>query len=610
MFSVIFALIILVFALVVPRFLPQTEDRQGHRSPLVPSFAVRIAQGLLCLWAGYLVISTSIIMVPSNKVGIVTRVYGATSMPEGHVIATKGETGTQAEIIPPGTFKVSLLYNIYNSVQYTDIVQIPQGFYGRIFARDGAPLPAGAILADAWKDADFNEMLNAEYFMSHGGQKGTQLSVLKPGTYPINTALFEIKVGYKANGKDIQKATDDVWDVNGHHTEDTPLDTSVTIIPAGFVGVVRSSVADPSINCRPETAKVDNSAFSDSLAAEVVPQGCRGIWKVALGPNDYYLNRDAYDIVLVDTKVQALEFYGGYARRYIDLKLLDNGQFQQTERHVDVPVPANAVDPAVNSKLEGWEVPQELRVVIQVPPERAPVIVAAVGGLKDVEQRIMIPAIRSHVRNVLGGNITVKGPDGKDETRQTRVLDTIEQRSALEDEILKRVVIDGRRAGVDVKEIRLGESVIPPELLLARQRQQLADQLKKAYEQEKVAQDQRSLTEAARATADKQAALVGTQIELQQSKLTVEKRQNDGDAERKFIESLAAGQKAQVAVLGEDKVVMLQALDKLLAKPEVWGVLAQIRLPTYMNFGSGFDPNLAVGILKDASSGKILEQHK
>jgi len=78
--------------------------------------------------------------------------------------------------------------------------------------------------------------------------------------------------------------------------------------------------------------------------------------------------------------------------------------------------------------------------------------------------------------------------DGRQVTRPTRVLDTVEQRPALEAEILARVQEDGRRAGVDVKEIRLGESVIPPELLLARQRQQLAEQLKAAFVQEQAAQ--------------------------------------------------------------------------------------------------------------------------
>ena len=93
------------------------------------------------------------------------------------------------------------------------------------------------------------------------------------------------------------------------------------------------------------------------------------------------------------------------------------------------------------------------------------------------------------------GEITVgeRQSDGstKTVTRPTRVLDTIENRAALEQAILERAQADGRRAGVDIKEIRLGESAIPPELLLARQREQLAGQLRAAYIQEQIAQEQR-----------------------------------------------------------------------------------------------------------------------
>ena len=97
-------------------------------------------------------------------------------------------------------------------------------------------------------------------------------------------------------------------------------------------------------------------------------------------------------------------------------------------------------------------------------------------------------------------------------TRPTRVLDTIENRGVLEQAILERAEIDGRRAGVDIKEIRLGESTIPPELLLARQREQLAGQLRAAYVQEQIAQEQRQKTEQARATADQQRDLVTARL--------------------------------------------------------------------------------------------------
>lgn len=37
-------------------------------------------------------------------------------------------------------------------------------------------------------------MLNAEYFLTNGGQKGPQLTVLKPGKYRLNRYLFDVKI--------------------------------------------------------------------------------------------------------------------------------------------------------------------------------------------------------------------------------------------------------------------------------------------------------------------------------------------------------------------------------------------------------------------------------
>ncbi len=122
---------------------------------------------------------------------------------------------------------------------------------------------------------------------------------------------------------------------------------------------------------------------------------CKGVWETSLPPNDYYLNRDAYDVTLVSTRVTTLEFKGGFTRRYIDLKVDSKGDFQQTERSASFPKPEDAADTAINTKVEGWEIPQELRAIVQITPENAPIVVAAVGGQKEVDQRIVVPSIRS-----------------------------------------------------------------------------------------------------------------------------------------------------------------------------------------------------------------------
>ena len=61
----------------------------------------------------------------------------------------------------------------------------------------------------------------------------------------------------------------------------------------------------------------------------------------------------------------------------------------------------------------------------------------------------------------------------------------------------------------------MGEPAIPPEILIARLRQQLADQLGEAYKRETEAQKQRIETEQARATANEQPRLVEAQIAVQ-----------------------------------------------------------------------------------------------
>ena len=78
---------------------------------------------------------------------------------------------------------------------------------------------AAARPARSWRTPgrtpDQQNFLDAEYFMTHGGQKGLQLSVLKPGVYPLNLALFQVKIGYIKNGRDIVADNDDVYDLRG-----------------------------------------------------------------------------------------------------------------------------------------------------------------------------------------------------------------------------------------------------------------------------------------------------------------------------------------------------------------------------------------------------------
>ncbi len=371
-------------------------------------------------------------------------------------------------------------------------------------------------------------MLDAQYFLTHGGERGPQTTVLTPGNYRLNTYLWDV---------DIKDAVD---------------------IPKGSVGVIKSNVVTavdfgsmvaqkPNSNaCQQKrvstssngaVAADQNKEDQGVLTAVLVPVGCIGIWEQALQPGRYYVNEAAFKVTMISTRVQTWEFKGGYKKRYIDLSLDQAGNLTQSQRSQDIPVAEGAADPAVTPFVEGWLVPLELRVLAQVTPDNAPFVVAAVGGLPEIENNIMVPTIRSIVRNVVGAT-------GR------HVLDLADNRAELEHAVEDAIRPEGLRAGIIIKEVKFGDVALPPELLVSRLRQQLADQLQVTYQQEQKAQTQRIQTEKAHATAEQQHQLVEALIGVQVAEQNRNAAKLRGEGQKLELEETAQGQKAQADVLG------------------------------------------------------------
>jgi hypothetical protein len=484
--------------------------------------------------------SSSFVYIPADQVGHLRRVYFADDLPPVHIVALAGKKGPQAQILGPG-FHFNPFMKVIYDVELFPIVDVPEGSYGQLTAKDGKAMPEGMFIAPAFSDSSDPNMLDATTFLSKGGFRGPQETVLTPGAYRLNRYLFDVRVD---------------------------ADTKATVIPAGHVGVVKSNVQQPDRNCVEERVRVSQAQHdNEALSVPLVPKGCIGLWKEALLPGAYYLNRHAYDVTLVDTRVQTWEYKGGFVRRMVDLSIDQQGNLKQSERTNNEGVPQSAVDKAILVKVEGWDIQQDVRVLVQVSPENAPIVVGSVGGIDEIEHRILTPAIRSIIRNVAGSTLRVAVKEGDKVIgyveRPTRVLDLIEHREEIEDAIEKVI-----KAGVEIREIRLGDPAIPPELLVARMRLQLADQLGAAYARETEAQKKRIETEQARATADEQPRLVQSQIAVQVAVQREAERSALGRAERKYLEELAYGQRAQAEVLGQDRVALLQGLEKILGSLE------------------------------------------
>jgi len=445
------------------------------------------------------------------------------------------------------------MINIINDVTKMPVVVVPNGKVGLLLARDGAPFRSEQSFADplhmfaekgSGKPVEVGRMMSdAAYFLDNGGQKGPQTTVLTPGTYRLNRFL---------------------WDVEF---------VDVTDVPKGFVAVIKSNVygaVDLGSVLKVEKPKSCNPiqvGDPKKLVAPLVPTGCVGIWNSALPPGQYYLNSRAYQVTPVDTRQQAWLYAGGFTKREVTLQVDLEGKIVQRETSVAVPVPKDAADAAIAVKVEGWTMRQAVRALVQTTPENAPFVVASLGGLTEVENRVVTPAIQSLLTDIAGGFIRV--PDPKDPaqmiTRPTHALDFIEARKHVENMLEGGIITEAAKAGVLMQEVRLLDTDFPPELLVARKREQLADQLQKAYQQEQIAQAARIKVEAGKATADQQPELVRADIAEQTAIRIARAKTAAGEGERDKMTMIAEGQKAQTSILGPDKVMQLQMFSQILA---------------------------------------------
>jgi hypothetical protein len=201
--------------------------------------------------------------VGEDSIGVVSKNFGFKSLPPGKIIATEGEKGPQAAILPPGWHEWYWPF-IYDIEKYP-ITEIAAGQVGLLTAADGQPLPPDTTYAAAWPAGATKDMAeNAEYFLTAGkGYKGPQTSVLSPGKYRINPKLFTLKT------------------------------VPVTTVKKAEAGVVKSNVGDQVVGEGGRT---------------LVARGQRGIWREPLLEGQYYLNTDAYEVTPISTRKKIVHY--------------------------------------------------------------------------------------------------------------------------------------------------------------------------------------------------------------------------------------------------------------------------------------------------------------
>lgn len=572
--------VMLIAAILAPRFIKdgskrvrvydEEKQRDVVQEQVISYRPIRIGVRAACIIIMLVCfIQTSAVWVGDDEVGHLRRIYWGDQMPPGRIIALPDENGPQARVLTAGFHFLSFI-RVTHDLEMQPVMEVTEGNYGFLVAKDGAPMPEGQFIAPGWENR--SDMIDALKFMGWEGDrdtykgptgvKGPQLTVLPPGKYRVNRYLF-----------------------SGSEDASTP-------VPAGHVAVIKSNVGEDYIGEPILPTGVDSS----DLSVPIVPKGFRGVWADVKTPGEYYINKKAYDVTLVDTRVQTWKYLGGYKRRFINLVIGDDGKIAQQAEVLDFPMPSDAADTAIMLRVEGWDVPQDSRVQVQVTPENAPFVVASVGGLEAVENKIITPNYRSIMRNAVAKDVTVEeqildkdgnpvflpalddkgevieGTKGKPKmhtvTRRRKVLDLLYQRAELETAVADELIPVGRQAGLTVQWVRFGDPAVPPELLIPGKRQQLAKQLEKTYEQEKSAQIARVQTEKERARADQQPVLMESEIGIKVAENKATARTKEGVGEKNFYTELAKGQRAQRDVLGQELTFQLAALKEVLGAAE------------------------------------------
>jgi uncharacterized membrane protein YqiK len=135
--------------------------------------------------------------IPNNRVGIIEKLWSSTgSVSEGRIMALNDEAGYQVDLLRGGFhFK---LWRWQYRIHKVNLVTVPQGKIGYVYARDGLPLEPSQTLA---RVALCNNFQDGRAFLtgpneqgdeSTIGQRGRQRAILREGVYAINLAMFVV----------------------------------------------------------------------------------------------------------------------------------------------------------------------------------------------------------------------------------------------------------------------------------------------------------------------------------------------------------------------------------------------------------------------------------
>lgn len=499
-----------------------------------------------------------VVMVPHDSIGIVNKrfvLFGAhKTLPDGAIIALNGEAGYQADTLAPGVhfFKWPWQYEI----TFAPFVKIESGSLAVVEAKDGIPLSGGNVLA---RRVECDNYQNARDFLKNGGQRGPQITIIPPGTYRINSALFSLKyapiteisdnmIGIVTTKEGQTLPTGQISgqeEVPGHAAFQegdafvrnggykglqtpvmlagkyfiNPLFASVeikemTVVPIAHVGVVIAYVGRDG---------VDVSGM-DFKHGNLVKRSEKGVWVEPLDPGKYPINPYTHKIEIVPTANVVLNWATG-----------------KNESH---QLDANLSTITVRS-IDGFTFNLDVSQIIHIPRNDAPLVIARFGSVSNLVSQVLEPTIGNYFRN---------------SAQRSDVIEFLRGRKERQDEAREAISRALAQYNVNGVDTLIGDITPPADLMKTLTDRKIAEQEQITYETQRQAEGVRKDLMQATALADTQKTVVDAErtVQINTFKADAQIAQAKGNAESKQINARADAE--VLKVVGAAEGAKIQAI--------------------------------------------------
>ncbi|QJB38885.1 flotillin family protein [Chitinophaga oryzae] len=525
----------------------------------VLKWALLIGLPILCLimYKVILRIFFGVVIVPEDRIGLVTKKFvllGKQELPEGRILATRGEAGFQAQTLAPGVYFWKWVWQY--AVTFQPFTIIPTGKIGLVLAKGGAELPTGAILA---RKVNCDTFQDAVAFLENGGCKGRQTAIITPGSYRINTFLFELEVTDMISIP--ENAVGVITTLEGQAIETGSIagktipehnnfqDVDAFLLKGGYKGLQEQVILAGSYFINPWFAKMEIVRMTEIAIGHVgvvisfvgndgedisgvefkhgniVAKGSKGVWAEPLGPGKYPINPYIMKVELVPTT-----------------NLVLNWASARSEAH---QLDKNLSTITVRSK-DGFTFNLDVSQIIHIPTTEAPKVIARFGNMSNLVTQVLEPTIGNYFRNSAQGSDVIS------------FLTSRKERQNAAKEHIGHVLDQYNVFGVDTL---IGDIVPPESLMKTLTDRKIAEEQKVTYETQRQAQETRQSLEKETAVAEMQKEIVkadqGVLIAERIADASVKKATGDANSVR--LQANAESDRMKLLASGEAEKVRLLA---------------------------------------------------